>query len=206
MRNSVLKRNNIVELDDPASFLAPDTEDLAANVHRMLMALGEDPEREGLQRTPQRVAKALRDLTSGYRVDIDKLINGALFDVEYSEMVLVKDIAIYSLCEHHLLPFFGKASVAYIPNRKIVGLSKIPKIVQVFARRLQVQERMTNQIAQMLMEKLQPMGVGVVIEARHLCMEMRGAHSILSPTVTSSMLGIFRQDSRTRQEFLNLIK
>jgi len=201
-----LKRNNIVELDDPASFLAPDTEDLAANVHRMLMALGEDPEREGLQRTPQRVAKALRDLTSGYRVDIDKLINGALFDVEYSEMVLVKDIAIYSLCEHHLLPFFGKASVAYIPNRKIVGLSKIPKIVQVFARRLQVQERMTNQIAQMLMEKLQPMGVGVVIEARHLCMEMRGAHSILSPTVTSSMLGIFRQDSRTRQEFLNLIK
>jgi GTP cyclohydrolase I len=168
--------------------------------------LGENPEREGLKKTPERVARSLRYLTSGYNVDIDKLINGALFDVEYSEMVLVKDVSFFSLCEHHLLPFFGKAHIAYIPNQKIVGLSKIPKIVQVFTRRLQVQERMTNQIAETLMQKLDPMGVGVVIEARHLCMEMRGAHSLNSPTVTSAMLGIFRRDSRTRQEFLNLIK
>ena len=179
---------------------------LASSVRSILAQLGEDPERPGLQRTPARVAKSLRDLTSGYDVDVDKLINGALFTVEYSEMVIVKDITFYSLCEHHLLPFFGKAHVAYIPDRHVIGLSKIPRMVQVFARRLQVQERMTSQIAETLLSRLKPRGVGVIIEARHLCMEMRGAQSQLSPTLTSAMLGSFRDDMRTRQEFLNLLK
>ncbi|MBI5631172.1 MAG: GTP cyclohydrolase I FolE [Elusimicrobia bacterium] len=172
---------------------------------RILAELGEDPEREGLVKTPQRVAKALRELTAGYRADVDKIINDALFTEAYNEMVLVKDITFFSLCEHHLLPFFGKAHVAYIPDKKIIGLSKLPKIVDIFARRLQVQERMTNQIAAILSQKLKPLGVGVVIQARHLCMEMRGAESLLSPTVTSSMLGCFQKDPRTREEFLNLI-
>jgi len=206
MKSSALKRNNTVEINGQKLTVSPEPEGLQEDVRRMLLALGEDPEREGLKKTPQRVAGSLRYLTAGYQVDMDRHINGALFDVEYSEMVLVKDVTFFSLCEHHLLPFFGKAHVAYIPNGKIVGLSKIPKIVQAFARRLQVQERMTNQIAQTLMQKLLPMGVGVVIEARHLCMEMRGAHSLQSPTITSAMLGIFRKDSRTRQEFLNLVR
>lgn len=185
----------------------PSSGDPIAKIMRELLPLiGEDPSREGLLKTPERVAKSLRDLTSGYEADIDRLINGALFAVDYSEMVLVKDITLYSLCEHHLLPFFGKAHVAYIPDKHVVGLSKIPRIVKVFARRLQVQERLTNQIAATLMEKLQPLGVGVVIEARHLCMEMRGAQSVLSPTVTSSMLGTFRKDPRTREEFLTLVR
>ena len=180
--------------------------DLAERYRDVLELLGEDPAREGLEKTPERVARALRDLTSGYHADIDRLINGALFEVGYNEMVVVKDITFYSLCEHHLLPFFGKAHVAYTPDRHVVGLSKIPKIVDVFARRLQVQERMTNQIAQTLMDKLKPLGVGVVVEARHLCMEMRGAESVHSPTVTSAMMGGFHSDQRTRQEFLTLIK
>lgn len=179
---------------------------LAEMVREMLALLGEQPERQGLRATPRRVAKALQELTAGYRTDLDRLINGALFDVEYNEMVLVKDITFYSLCEHHLLPFFGKAHVAYIPDRHVVGLSKIPKIVQAFARRLQVQEKMTSQIAQTLQDKLRPLGVGVVLEARHLCMEMRGAQSQLSPTVTSAMLGCFHKDPRTREEFLGLIR
>lgn len=179
---------------------------IAPAVRGILRALGEDPSREGLRRTPVRVAKALRELTSGYATDLDKLVNGALFRVDYSEMVVVKDIRFYSLCEHHALPFFGKAHVAYIPRKHIIGLSKIPKIVQVFAHRLQVQERMTQQIAETLQSRLSPLGVGVILQARHLCMEMRGVQSQLSPTVTSAMLGAFRKDPRTREEFLALVK
>jgi len=172
----------------------------------ILKDLGEDPKREGLLRTPHRVAKAWRELTSGYRVDIDAMINEALFTECYDEMVLVRDLAFYSVCEHHLLPFFGRAHVAYLPDQKIVGLSKIPKLVEIFARRLQVQERLTLQIAYTLQEKLKPRGVAVVLEARHLCMEMRGAESHLSPTTTSCMLGVFKEEARTRAEFLELIK
>lgn len=172
----------------------------------ILKDLGEDPNREGLLRTPRRVAKAWRELTSGYRVDIDAMINEALFTECYDEMVLVRDLAFYSVCEHHLLPFFGRAHVAYLPDKKIVGLSKIPKLVEIFARRLQVQERLTLQIAYTLQEKLKPRGVAVVLEARHLCMEMRGAESHLSPTTTSCMLGVFKDEARTRAEFLELIK
>jgi GTP cyclohydrolase I len=151
------------------------------------------------------VAKAWKDLTSGYAVDVKQLINRALFDESYSEMVVVRDISFYSLCEHHLLPFFGVCHVAYIPNGKIIGLSKIPKLVKAFSRRLQVQERLTNEIADVLMREVAPLGVGVIMEARHMCMEMRGAESLNSPTVTSSMLGLFRTDGRTRDEFLALI-
>lgn len=177
---------------------------IADHVREMIIQLGEDPSRQGLAKTPQRVEKAYKELTAGYDQDIDAIINEALFDVDYSEMVLVKDINFYSLCEHHLLPFFGRATVAYIPDKRVVGLSKIPKIVNVFAKRLQVQERMTQQIATTLEEKLTPKGVGVIIKARHMCMEMRGAQSEHSPTVTSAMLGIFREDARTRDEFLTL--
>jgi GTP cyclohydrolase IA len=179
--------------------------ELAALVKQMLTILGEDPSREGLLKTPERVARALADLTSGYTADIDALINRAVFEESYNEMVVVKDIRFYSLCEHHLLPFFGVAHVAYIPKGKIIGLSKIPKLVQVFAQRFQVQERMTQQVAEMLWKKLSPLGVAVVIEARHLCMEMRGARSQNSPTVTSAMLGGFRERERTREEFLSFI-
>ena len=184
----------------------PPLERIESHYRDILKDLGEDPKREGLARTPHRVAKALRELTSGYRVDVDAMINGALFTESYDEMVLVRDIAFYSLCEHHMLPFFGRAHVAYLPNRKIVGLSKIPKLVEIFARRLQVQERLTLQIAETLAEKLKPRGVAVVLEARHLCMEMRGAESHLSPTTTSCMLGTFQKDARTRKEFLDLVK
>lgn len=178
---------------------------LPAAVEKILHVLGENPAREGLQKTPHRVARSLIELTTGYRTDIDALINRAVFNENYNEMVVVKDIRFYSLCEHHLLPFFGVAHVAYIPNGKIIGLSKIPKLVDVYARRLQVQERMTQQIADTLQEKLSPLGVGVVIRARHLCMEMRGAKSQDSPTVTSAMLGAFRNSARTREEFLSFI-
>lgn len=174
-------------------------------VTQLLTNLGEDPSREGLLKTPQRVAKSMRELTSGYNVDIDRLINEALFEVPYSEMVLVKDIDFYSLCEHHLLPFFGKCHVAYIPDGKVIGLSKIPRVVEAFSRRLQVQERLTSQIAEIILKKIKPLGVAVVMEARHLCMEMRGAQSKNSPTVTSAMVGAFRNDSRTREEFLGFI-
>ena len=175
-------------------------------IRRLLAELGEDPGREGLVRTPARVEKALKFLTSGYDADIDSILNGALFTVDYSEMVIVKDIDFYSLCEHHLLPFFGRCHVAYIPRRHVIGLSKIPRLVDVFARRLQIQERMTNQIAQTLLDKLDPLGVAVVCEGTHLCMSMRGVEKQNSFAVTSAMLGIFRDNARTRTEFLELIK
>jgi len=175
-------------------------------VRNLLKALGEDPDREGLVNTPKRVEKAMRFLTSGYDADIDQVLNNALFTVDYSEMVIVKDIDFYSLCEHHLLPFFGRCHVAYLPSNKVIGLSKIPRIVEMFARRLQVQERLTSQIAETIKEKIAPLGVAVVIEATHLCMSMRGVEKQNSSAVTSSMLGTFRSDARTRMEFLELIK
>jgi GTP cyclohydrolase I len=175
-------------------------------ITRLLVELGEDPSREGLARTPQRVERALKFLTSGYTADIDAILNGALFTVDYSEMVIVKDIDFYSLCEHHLLPFFGKCHVAYIPRTQVIGLSKIPRLVDVFARRLQIQERMTNQIAQTILETINPLGVAVVCEATHLCMSMRGVEKQNSFAVTSAMLGAFRDHSRTRMEFLELLK
>ena len=179
---------------------------MQALIRQLLAELGEDPEREGLVRTPLRVEKALRFLTNGYAADIDAVLNDALFTVDYSEMVIVKDIDFYSLCEHHLLPFFGKCHVAYIPQNRVVGLSKIPRLVEVFSRRLQIQERMTNQIAEVLREKLNPLGVAVVCEARHLCMSMRGVQKQNSVAVTSAMLGAFRENARTRMEFLELLK
>jgi GTP cyclohydrolase I len=175
-------------------------------VRQLLVALGEDPAREGLVRTPQRVEKALKFLTSGYDADIDAILNDALFTVDYSEMVIVKDIDFYSLCEHHVLPFFGKCHVAYIPSRHVIGLSKIPRLVDVFARRLQIQERMTNQIAQTILDKINPLGVAVVCEGTHLCMSMRGVEKQNSFAVTSAMLGVFRENERTRMEFLELIR
>jgi len=175
-------------------------------VRQLLLAIGEDPEREGLLDTPKRVEKALRFLTSGYDADIDAVLNDALFTVDYSEMVIVKDIDFYSLCEHHLLPFFGKCHVAYIPSTKVIGLSKIPRIVDVFSRRLQVQERLTSEIAETIQQKVSPIGVAVVMEATHLCMSMRGVEKQNSFALTSSMLGVFRDNVRTRMEFLELIK
>ncbi|HEY0875039.1 MAG TPA: GTP cyclohydrolase I FolE [Vicinamibacterales bacterium] len=175
-------------------------------IRDLLTKLGEDPAREGLLDTPKRIEKALMFLTSGYRANIDAVVNNALFTVDYNEMVIVKDIDFYSLCEHHLLPFFGKCHVAYIPNGKVIGLSKIPRIVDIFARRLQVQERLTNQIANTINEKIKPLGVAVVTEAAHLCMSMRGVEKQNSVAVTSAMLGGFRTDARTRAEFLELIK
>jgi len=173
-------------------------------VRKILEGIGEDPRREGLGRTPVRVAEALRFLTSGYKKDIKREINGAIFVEKYSEMVIVKDIDFFSMCEHHMLPFFGMAHVAYIPDGKIIGLSKIPRIVEVFSRRLQVQERLTQQIADTLYQALNPLGVGVVIEARHMCMMMRGVEKQNSVATTSAMLGVFREDDKTRQEFLTL--
>src|SRR5687767_4747824 len=175
-------------------------------IRQLLAALGENPSREGLLDTPRRVEKSLRFLTSGYEADVDATLNNALFTVDYNEMVIVKDIDFYSLCEHHLLPFFGRCHVAYIPNGRVVGLSKIPRIVEIFSRRLQVQERLTNQIAATLLEKVKPLGVGVVMEARHLCMSMRGVEKQNSVAVTSAMLGSFRSDARTRSEFLELLR
>jgi GTP cyclohydrolase I len=171
----------------------------------MLTLIGEDPNREGLRRTPERFEKAFRYLTSGYRQDPEKLLNGAMFSVCYDNMVVVKDIELYSLCEHHLLPFFGKCHVAYIPNKKVVGLSKIARLVNMFARRLQIQERLTSQIAKAIQDRLSPEGVGVVIEARHLCMVMRGVEKQHSSAMTSAMLGAFRENKQTRDEFLSLI-
>jgi GTP cyclohydrolase I len=176
------------------------------HIRDILRALGEDPDREGLQKTPQRVAQALSFLTRGYAMDPGKIINDALFTEDYEEMIVQKDIDFYSLCEHHLLPFFGKAHVAYIPDHKIVGISKLARLVDVFARRLQVQERLTNQIATTIMEKLDALGVAVVIEAEHLCMRMRGVEKQNSYVITSSLLGAFRTRQDTRQEFMNLIR
>jgi len=178
---------------------------LESLVHEMLGLVGENQEREGLLKTPKRVALSLKYLTQGYRQDANKILKSAVFKEPYDEMVVVRDIEIFSLCEHHMLPFYGKAHVAYIPNGKIIGLSKIPRLVDVFAKRLQVQERLTSQIAECLMKALNPCGVGVVIEALHLCMAMRGVEKKNSYTVTSSMLGSFRNSDRVRQEFLSLI-
>ena len=175
-------------------------------IRQLLAQLGEDPSREGLLDTPKRVEKAFRFLTSGYQADVDAVLNNALFTVDYNEMVIVKDIDFYSLCEHHLLPFFGRCHVAYIPQGRVLGLSKIPRLVEIFSRRLQIQERLTNQIAETLREKVQPLGVAVVMEAAHLCMSMRGVQKQNSVAVTSAMLGGFREDARTRMEFLELIK
>ena|SRR5581483_2133489 len=175
-------------------------------IRRLLAELGEDPTREGLVDTPKRVEKAYKFLTGGYDADIDQVLNNALFTVDYNEMVIVKDVDFYSLCEHHLLPFFGKCHVAYIPTNKVIGLSKIPRLIDVFARRLQVQERLTNQIAETIEDKIAPMGVAVVIEATHLCMSMRGVEKQNSFAVTSAMRGAFRSNARTRMEFLELIK
>jgi GTP cyclohydrolase I len=182
------------------------SESIADLVRRMLQFIGEDPDRDGLRHTPERFEKALRYLTSGYHQDPEKLLNGAMFSVCYDQMVLVKDIEVYSLCEHHMLPFFGRCHVAYIPDKKVVGLSKIPRLVNMYARRLQIQERLTNQIASAIQQKIAPLGVGVVIEARHLCMVMRGVEKQNSQTVTSAMLGSFRDNVQTREEFLSLIR
>src|SRR4051794_14595770 len=179
---------------------------IAPLVRQILESLVEDPKREGLQRTPERVDKALRFLTSGYRMDPRQVVNGALFSVKYDEMVIVKDIEFYSLCEHHLLPFFGKAHVAYIPNGKIVGLSKIPRLVDMFSRRLQVQERLTKDIAEALETALEPRGVAVVIEGMHMCMMMRGVEKQQATMITSHVRGAFRDDNRSRQEFMAYIK
>ena len=179
---------------------------IAPHVRAVLEAIGEDPDRDGLLKTPDRVERAFRFLTRGYTEDIDALLNSAVFDVDYDEMVVVKDIELYSMCEHHLLPFFGRAHVAYLPKGKVIGLSKIPRLVDAFARRLQVQERMTVQIAEALQEKLHPRGVGVVVEAMHLCMIMRGVEKQHSVAVTSCMLGGFRDQHQTREEFLGLIR
>lgn len=176
-----------------------------AEVRHMLGALGEDPDREGLAKTPERVEKALRWLTRGYGLSVMDAVGDALFEEEHNSMILVRDIELYSMCEHHILPFFGRAHVAYIPDGRIVGLSKLPRIVEVFARRLQVQERLTDQIADAIMEVLDPHGVGVLIEATHLCMAMRGVEKQNSRTITSAVRGIFRSDIRTREEFLRLV-
>ena len=175
-------------------------------VREMLVRLGEDPDREGLSHTPARVEKAMRFLVKGYKDDAEALLRKALFTVGYDEMVIVKDIEMFSLCEHHLLPFFGKVHVAYIPNGKVIGLSKIPRLIEVFSRRLQIQERLTTQIAEAIQNAIEPQGVGVVIEARHLCMMMRGVEKQHSSAVTSSMLGSFRSEEETRTEFLSLIR
>ena len=188
---------------EPVTLTSASFEEL---VREMLVRLGEDPTREGLAMTPGRVQKAMEYLTKGYTQDIEAALNGALFTVDYDEMVIVKDIEMFSLCEHHLLPFFGKVHVAYIPNGKVLGLSKIPRLVEVFSRRLQVQERLTTQIAEAIQDAIQPQGVGVVIEARHLCMMMRGVEKQHSAAVTSSMLGCFRDCKETREEFLSLIR
>jgi GTP cyclohydrolase I len=195
-------------MSETSEILVPETGHgkIAELVREMLIHLGENPDREGLRRTPERFEKALRFLTSGYRQDPEKLLNGAMFSVCYDEMVVVKDIELYSLCEHHLLPFFGKCHIAYIPDKKVVGLSKMARLVNMYARRLQIQERLTSQIANAIQEKLSPQGVGVIVEARHLCMVMRGVEKQNSTTTTSAMLGAFRENKQTRDEFLSLIK
>jgi GTP cyclohydrolase I len=193
----------VKKLDEQSALTAVTTQDL---LRELLVRLGEDPDREGLVRTPERMQKALEHLTKGYNENPDKVLQDALFEVSYDEMVIVKDIEMFSLCEHHLLPFFGKVHVAYIPHGKVVGLSKIPRLVDIFARRLQVQERLTVQIAETIQSSMHPQGVGVVIEARHLCVMMRGVEKQHSSAVTSHMLGSFRASEKTREEFLALIR
>ena len=188
---------------EPATVTSATFEEL---VREMLVRLGEDPKREGLTRTPARVHRAFEYLTRGYQQDPEAMLRGALFTVNYDEMVIVKDVEMFSLCEHHMLPFFGKVHVAYIPKGKVVGLSKIPRLIEIFSRRLQIQERLTTQIAETIQKAIEPQGVGVVIEARHLCMMMRGVEKQHSAAVTSSMLGCFRDEQETRTEFLSLIR
>ncbi len=190
----------------PAYNTEKPTESLEAHVRAILEALGEDPDREGLRETPTRVAKAWTFLTGGYREDPDEIINGALFTEDYQEMIVEKDIDFYSLCEHHMLPFHGKAHVAYIPRKKIVGVSKLARLVDAYARRLQVQERLTNQIAHTIMDRINPLGAAVVMEAEHMCMRMRGVQKQNSTIVTSSLLGAFRTEEKTRAEFMTLIR
>jgi GTP cyclohydrolase IA len=200
-----LQRLNRIEVLPPISPPA-DPEHVRSLITDLLKSLGETPQRHGLLKTPERVAKALQFMTRGYHQDIDHLLNGALFPIEYDEMVIVKDIDFFSMCEHHMLPFFGKCHVGYLPNKKVVGLSKIPRVVDAFSRRFQVQERLTVQIAETLQNKLNAHGVGVVVEARHLCMMMRGVEKQNTIAVTSSMLGAFRTQQQTRLEFLKLIR
>lgn len=183
-----------------------DTDAIQSLIEQLLVHLGENPTRDGLTKTPERVAKAFRFFTEGYQQDADEVLNGALFPIEYDEMVVIRDIDFFSLCEHHLLPFYGKCHVAYLPNGRIVGLSKIPRLVEVYSRRLQVQERLTVQIAEAIQQKLNPQGVAVVMEARHLCMMMRGVETPNAVAVTSSMQGVFQSQQQTREEFLNLIR
>jgi GTP cyclohydrolase I len=201
--NRGIRIHIVKRTEEQVSLTAASTEEL---LRELLVRLGEDPERDGLQKTPQRMQKSLEYLTQGSAADPDKILQGAMFDVNYDEMVIVKDIEMFSLCEHHLLPFFGKVHVAYIPNEKVIGLSKIPRIVDVFARRLQVQERLTVQIAETIQRAIQPQGVGVVVEARHLCVMMRGVEKQHSSAVTSHMMGSFRTSDKTRKEFLALIR
>ena len=193
----ILLHENSVELSK---------ESVADLMRKVITLVGEDPNREGLRKTPERFEKALKFLTSGYHQNLDTVLNGATFSVHYDEMVVVKDIEFFSLCEHHLLPFFGKAHVAYLPSKKVIGLSKIARLVNMFARRLQIQERMTSQIATAIEEKIAPQGVGVIIEARHLCMQMRGVEKQHGKAVTSAMLGAFRHNKQTRDEFLSLVR
>lgn len=206
MRTTSVRARSVSSNGSPKNIDHRNLDKMQSLVTKLLLDLGEDPDRNGLLKTPERVAKALRFLTRGYHQDIDQLLNGALFPIEYDEMVIVKDIDFFSLCEHHLLPFFGKCHVGYLPNKKVVGLSKIPRVVDVFSRRLQVQERLTTQIADTLQQKLNAHGVAVVMEARHLCMMMRGVEKQNTIAVSSSMLGAFRTQQQTREEFLTLIR
>ena len=185
--------------------LPPKETEFQSLVEQILRAVGEDPKREGLLKTPERVEKSLKFLTSGYNIDVDKLVNDALYNENYNEMVIVKNIDVYSLCEHHMLPFFGKCHIAYLPQGKIIGLSKVPRLIDAYSRRLQVQERLTTEIAQCIQNIVKPAGVAVVIDAMHLCMSMRGVEKQNSYTTTSSMLGCFKDDARTRSEFLSLL-
>jgi GTP cyclohydrolase IA len=194
------KNSPVIEIQSKASSTS-----IASHMKEILRALGEDPDRDGLLSTPDRSEKALRYLTSGYSADVRQIVNGALFDVKYDEVVIVRDIEFFSLCEHHLLPFFGKMHVAYLPDQKVIGLSKIPRLVDAFARRLQIQERLTQQVAETIQELVNPIGVGVICEARHFCMMMRGVEKQHSGAITSAMLGAFRDNKETRNEFLSLV-
>ena len=201
-----MKKNHQVIDFEPTVREAPYPQgSIASHLKAVISALGEEPDRDGLRSTPQRAEKALRFLTSGYTADIQKVVNGALFEVKYDEMVIVKDIEFFSLCEHHLLPFYGKIHVAYLPGKRVIGLSKIPRLVDVFARRLQIQERLTQQLAETIQGLVNPRGVGVICEARHFCMMMRGVEKQHSGAVTSAMLGAFRENKGTRDEFLSLV-
>jgi GTP cyclohydrolase IA len=194
------KNSPVIDIQSKASSTS-----IASHMREILRALGEDPERDGLLSTPDRSEKALRYLTSGYSADVRQIVNGALFDVKYDEVVIVRDIEFFSLCEHHLLPFFGKMHVAYLPDQKVIGLSKIPRLVDAFARRLQIQERLTQQVAETIQELVNPVGVGVICEARHFCMMMRGVEKQHSGAITSAMLGAFRDNKETRNELLSLV-